>query len=157
LASLRKKTEYIVIHCSAKKRNQNIGAEEIRQWHVVDNGWKDIGYHYVIRRSGVIEDGRPEDEIGAHVAGYNSISVGICMVGGLADNGKAENNFTNEQWKSLARLVRMLRAKYKKTVVCGHRDLSPDLNKDGAVTPNEWIKECPSFSVANWLKKENIL
>jgi len=154
--TLRKSTDYLVIHCSATKATMNIGAEEIKHWHVVDNGWKDIGYHYVIRRDGTIENGRPEDEVGAHVKDYNMVSLGICMVGGIDAKGHAENNFTVAQWKSLARLVRMLRAKYRKAVICGHRDLSPDLNKDGSVTPNEWVKECPSFEVSAWVKRENL-
>ena len=35
--------------------------------------------------------------------------------------------------------------------VCGHRDLSPDLNGNGEIEPEEWIKACPCFEVkAEW-------
>ena len=49
---LRKKTELIVIHCAATKASMDIGASEIKKWHVDDNGWDDIGYHYIIKRDG---------------------------------------------------------------------------------------------------------
>ena len=154
--TVRKETLYIVIHCSATKPTQNIGAEEIRHWHVVDNGWREIGYHYIIRRDGIVEKGRPEDEIGAHVKDYNVASLGICMVGGVNDKGKAEANFTPPQWKALSTLVRKMKQKYPKAAICGHRDLSPDLNHDGCITPNEYVKECPSFDVRDWVKREKI-
>ena len=140
---MRTVTEYIVIHCSATRPSMNIGVAEIRQWHKA-KGWKDIGYHYVIRRDGIIETGRPEAEIGAHVEGYNSISLGICLVGGVDDQIKPENNFTPEQWKSLRELVLKMKMKYPGAIVQGHRDF-PDVHKD-----------CPSFDVKVWLKKEGI-
>lgn len=65
-----RKIDRIVIHCSASPDNRDIGAEEIRQWHK-SQGWKDIGYHWVIRRDGTIEQGRKEFDIGSHVKGFN--------------------------------------------------------------------------------------
>ena len=37
--------------------------------------------------------------------------------------------------------------------VCGHRDLSPDLNGNGEIEPEEWIKQCPCFEVAKEFKE----
>lgn len=71
----------IVVHCSASPDTMDVGAKEIRDWHVSGNGWSDIGYHWVIRRDGTIEAGRPEDISGAHVKGHNSDSIGIVWVG----------------------------------------------------------------------------
>jgi N-acetylmuramoyl-L-alanine amidase len=34
---------------------------------------------------------------------------------------------------------------FPKAQIKGHRDFSPDLNKDGKITSNEWIKQCPCF------------
>mgnify|MGYP001441377098 CR=1 FL=1 len=92
----RAKTDYIVVHCSATKPSMDIGSEKIRDWHVNERGWRDIGYHKVIRRNGEIEDGRDIRDSGAHAAGYNSKSVGVCMVGGMAEDNSAENNFTDK-------------------------------------------------------------
>lgn len=145
----RTRTDWLVVHCSATRAAQDIGATDIRRWHL-GRGWADIGYHYVIRRDGGIETGRPEDSAGAHVKGFNSTSVGICLVGGLNTDGKPENNFTPAQFSSLAKLLGQLKRRYPKAHVRGHRDFSPDLNKDGTITPNEFMKVCPCFDVQAW-------
>ena len=148
---MRRQTKYIVVHCSATRSNQDIGADEIRQWHL-NNGWDDIGYHAVIRRDGRIEFGRHFDEPGAHVKSHNFQSVGVCMVGGVDHEGKAENNFTAQQFVSLKGILVVLRRAYTGAVVVGHRDLSPDLDGDGVIEEHEWMKECPSFDIMEWLK-----
>jgi len=139
----RKSTNWIAIHCSATRPSQDVGAADIRKWHKAQ-GWSDIGYQFVIRRNGKVERGRPVDAVGAHVAGFNASSVGICMVGGVSqkDFTKAENNFTKEQWASLKKLVADLSARYPKAKVRGHRDF-PKVNK-----------ACPSFDAIAWAKKE---
>lgn len=139
---LRRSTKYIAIHCSATRPALDVGVKEIRQWHK-NQGWEDIGYHFVIRRDGRVEKGRPVDNVGAHVAGYNSTAVGVCLVGGVSqkDYTKPENNFTPEQWTSLKTLVASLVAKYPGAVVWGHRDF-PKVQK-----------ACPSFDAKTWAKK----
>lgn len=129
----------LFVHCAATKPTQDIGAKEIREWHVKGNGWKDIGYHFVIRRNGVVEDGRPVEQAGAHVAGHNANSIGICLVGGIDAAGKPEANFTPEQWKALPRLLRVLKAQYPKATIHGHNEYA--------------AKACPSFDVQKWLKE----
>ena len=132
----------LIIHCSATRPGMDIGAKEIRNWHVNDNGWNDIGYHDVIRRDGTIEPGRDKAVAGAHCAGYNANSIGVCMVGGIDDQGKASANFTDKQWKALERYVRAFRAQHPKATVHGHNEFSS--------------KSCPSFSVQKWIKENNI-
>lgn len=136
----REKTDFIAIHCSATA-GQNFGAADIDKWHR-KNGWACIGYHYVIRRDGTVEEGREESVIGAHVADWNSVSLGICMVGGVDadDHTKAKNNFTKEQFASLKQLLIDLKVRYPKAKIQGHRDF-PNVRK-----------ACPSFDVAEWLK-----
>ena len=102
-----------------------------------------IGYHYVIKTDGIIEPGRDPESIGAHVADYNHNSVGICMVGGVDANGptgKPVNNFTPEQFASLAAIVQTLRVKYPNAVIQGHRDFP------------KVAKACPCFDVKPWAK-----
>ena len=146
---MRRRTDYIVIHCSATPPSSDIGADEIDDWHK-QRGWSGIGYHAVIRRDGQIEFGRHFDEVGAHVKGQNYRSVGVCLVGGVNENGEAKDNFTTEQLKSLTALVATLERAYPDAEVLGHRDLSPDLDGDGVIEENEWIKECPCFDVRGW-------
>ena len=107
----RASTDYIVIHCSATKPSMDVDAETIRNWHVNERGWRDIGYHKVIKRNGDVEDGRDVRDSGAHAAGYNSKSVGVCMVGGMAEDNSAEANFTAQQWTALLDLVKQLKSK----------------------------------------------
>jgi len=141
---VRKSTKYLVVHCSATRPSQDIGVKEIRQWHK-NQGWQDIGYHYVIRRDGKVERGRAENLVGSHVAGRNSNSVGVCMVGGVSQKDiKPENNFTPAQFASLKTLLKMLADKYKSAVVLGHRDF-PKVSK-----------ACPSFDAIAWAKKEGL-
>ena len=104
---------------------------------------KAIGYHFVIYTNGAVVTGRGLDEIGAHVAGFNQKSLGICMVGA--------DQFSPEQWQSLADLVHGMQKKYPEAKIVGHRDLSPDANGNGVVESFEWLKTCPGFDVAAWL------
>lgn len=151
----RGSTNFIVVHCSATRPAQDIGAAEIRGWHIARGYW-DIGYHLVIRRDGRIETGRPLDDIGAHVAGFNAISVGLCLVGGLTADGNgadvqsplAFDTFTEAQMTAAHTAIAFLRRIYPKALVVGHRDLSPDLDKDGTVERHEWLKTCPGFDAA---------
>ena len=81
----------IVIHCSAVRPDQTSSATQINLWHRRDNHWKNgIGYHYVIRRDGTIEPGRPEWLIGAHCLNHNAHSIGICYEGGRPTIGPSK-------------------------------------------------------------------
>lgn len=141
--------ELLVVHCSATRAHQDIGRKEINSWHEA-RGWGSVGYHFVIRRNGVVEPGRPVDKAGVHTKGHNAKSIGICLVGGVDANGKAENNFTKEQFKSLQKLLLDLLESFPSAVILGHRDLSPDLDGDGVIEPFEFVKDCPCFDVRDW-------
>lgn len=135
-----RKINLIVIHSSATPSDRDIGVEVIRKWHTDSKphgrGWSDIGYHYVIRRNGRIEAGRPVEIAGAHAKGHNRNSIGICMVGGADNNLHAEDNFTTVQEHSMEILINFLTNIYEIDVysVVGHRDLNDKT-------------ECPSFDV----------
>lgn len=138
----RQKTDFIVVHCSATKPNLDIGAKEIKEWHTAPppfgHGWKDIGYHAVIRIDGRLEAGRATDAIGAHVEGYNHNSFGICLVGGLDYKGNPANTFTPAQMTKLAGYIKEVLKIYPNAKVVGHRDF-PNVNK-----------ACPCFDVKAW-------
>jgi hypothetical protein len=71
----------VILHCSATSDSgDKIGASDISQWHR-GKGFTQIGYHYVVRRSGVVELGRPDSVIGAHAKGNNHDSLGVCYIG----------------------------------------------------------------------------
>jgi len=112
----------IVIHCSAVRPGQTSSAKQIDSWHR-KRGFDGIGYHYVIRRDGSVEKGRPEAKVGAHAKGYNAHSIGICYEGGLNEQGKAADTRTPEQKEAILKLLRELMARYPGCKVVGHRDL----------------------------------
>ena len=147
------KIDSIVIHCSATREGQDFRAKDIDRMHR-QRGFNRIGYHYVIDLDGTIEAGRPTTMEGAHcntkglsAQSYNKHSIGICYIGGLDKNGKPADTRTDEQKKALRKLVAELCGKYTILEIIGHRDASPDLDGDGEVESNEWIKSCPCFDV----------
>ena len=142
MMKLRIKTDTLVIHCAATKPGMDIGVEEITKWHT-DRGFDTIGYHYVIRRSGVVEKGRAEDAEGAHAIAVNGTSIGICLVGGVNDNLEWENNFAEAQFRSLKSLIILLKNKYPIEKTIGHYEV-------------ESKKECPSFNVQEWLDNNDL-
>lgn len=116
----------------------DIGRQEIDRWHR-ERGWNGIGYHYVIRRDGRLENGRSLKEAGAHCKGHNKDSIGICLVGGIKDSTKNEpvNDYTDKQWETLKSIVLELKAKYPNARIVGHCDYEPK-------------KTCPNFDVKEW-------
>jgi N-acetyl-anhydromuramyl-L-alanine amidase AmpD len=139
-----RKIDYLVMHCSATRGGQKVTVKDITEWHKA-RGFRTIGYHYVVYADGTIVEGRPLEEIGAHVAGHNQNSIGICYIGGLDVMGKAKDTRTPEQKKAIRELLLKLRRQYPNAAICGHRDFSPDKNGNGKIEPFEWIKECPCF------------
>jgi N-acetylmuramoyl-L-alanine amidase len=129
----------LVVHCSATPPTMDIGKREIDTWHR-QRGWLKIGYHYVIKRDGTLEEGRDRDVIGAHAKGHNSKSLGICLVGGVNDENEPENNFTKEQFSCLTELLLSLSVIYPDTQIVGHNTLDQG-------------KACPSFNVEEWWSK----
>ena len=130
----REATNKIIIHCAATSPSMDIGAMEIERWHR-QRGFQCIGYHFVIRRDGTLEYGREVDEVGAHVTGNNSDSIGICLVGGVKESDKKtpEKNFTQAQYDTLMMLVDDLKTSYPDAKVYGHNEFAS--------------KACPCFDV----------
>lgn len=135
---VNRRIDLIVIHCSATPPTMNIGAADIKKWHLARN-FNDIGYHRVIKRDGTIEFGRADIIPGAHAAGHNQFSLAVCLVGGVDKNHKPEANYTPAQWEALRMVVYDWSKKYRDAKIVGHRDL-PKVDK-----------ACPSFDVATWL------
>jgi len=125
----------VVLHCSdSALPNQN--AAMIRTWHTLPvekggRGWKDIGYHYFIGFSGLVEQGRLPDVVGAHCEGHNHDSLGICLA------GKAIKTFLPVQFDTLRLILRLLKKAYPHAEVYGHHEFNPQ-------------KTCPVFPVAEW-------
>lgn len=137
-----RKVEYIAVHCTAGRQTQTVSdlQAEFRR-----KGWKNLGYHYVVAPDGKIMQLLDEGKVSNGVKGFNSVSVNVAYIGGIDADGKAVDNRTDAQKKSLRQLLGMLKRKYPGVVIQGHRDFSPDTNGNGVVDPWERIKECPCF------------
>lgn len=134
--------ERIFVHCTAG--NQKATVEDLMAAFKA-RGWKHSGYHWVVLADGAIYQLLDEKEVSNGVYGYNSTSINIAYTGGIDARGKAVDNRTEEQKKSLVSLLKELRERYPKAKIMGHRDISPDKNGNGIVDPWERIKECPCF------------
>ena len=134
---------YIAVHCTASHQSQTIDGlkQEFKR-----KGWVNPGYHYVVSPDGKITQLLDEDKVSNGVKGFNSVSINVAYIGGIDVNGKPTDNRTDAQKASLRSLLKMLHKKYPTAVIQGHRDFSPDLNKDGKITSNEWMKSCPCFN-----------
>ena len=122
----------IVIHCSAVKPDQQSSAAQIDSWHRQRGFHLGIGYHYVIRRDGTLEMGRPEYMVGAHCKNHNQHSIGVCYEGGLNARGDPADTRTPQQRETMRQLINELRERYPKAIVVGHHNLNP-------------LKACPCF------------
>lgn len=123
----------VVVHCSATSPDMDWSVDDIRAAHKA-RGWTDVGYHYVIRRDGTLEEGRSLRYMGAHVKGHNEDSIGVCLIGGIDKNGDPDFNYTLPQIRCLDSLLAYLVERYE-VKVKGHRDL------------DEHGKACPCFDV----------
>ena len=135
--------KYIAVHCTASHQSMTIEGlkQEFRR-----KGWVNPGYHYVVSPDGKITQLLDEEKVSNGVKGFNSVSINVAYIGGIDTNGKPVDNRTDAQKASLCSLLKMLHKKYPTAVIQGHRDFSPDLNKDGKITSNEWMKACPCFN-----------
>ena len=120
-----RKITLIVVHCSAVRPDQTSSAAQIDTWHR-QRGWKSgIGYHYVIRRNGAVERGRPDYMVGAHCLNHNAHSIGVCYEGGLDIRGQPADTRTEAQKASLRTLLERLHQAYPRALIVGHHDLDP--------------------------------
>lgn len=110
----RASTRRIVIHHTA---SGDVSAATVHRWHL-NNKWAGIGYHYLVRRSGVIERGRPEHMQGAHAPVANADGIGIALAGDFTSARPAP-----EQMQSLAWLIGDIRRRYGNILVIGHKDV----------------------------------
>jgi hypothetical protein len=155
---LTRQVDTIIIHCADTPNGKSFTAKDIDGWHR-QRGWfrndqfrirlgynpglTSIGYHYVIGITGQVETGRHPNEIGAHVAGHNAHSIGICLVG--------NDRFTPEQWSSLDSLI----TEIAKMIVVGVNPVK-NVKVVGHCQLDTHGKTCPNFDVPAWQKRGRV-
>ena len=130
----------IVLHHSYTPgiiNGNHVGMDELSKMHEeIHPGWAEtyegktyyVGYHYIIRTDGVVEQGRPELCPGAHARKFNNW-LGICLIGDFATHTRHNykpNHPTAAQMKSLITLCESLMAKYHipPQMIMRHRDVN---------------------------------
>jgi N-acetyl-anhydromuramyl-L-alanine amidase AmpD len=124
-----KLVRHFIIHCSDSDRPEDDNIKAIREWHL-ERGFLDVGYHFFIPKNGVIEQGRNLWQVGAHCAGYNTYSIGICLSG--------KKDFVERQFSACATLIKKIHSLYPTT------NFRP-------IRPHNYFndtKTCPNFDVA---------
>ena len=127
----------IIVHCSATPEGRDVTVEEIDKWHK-QNGWKGIGYHYVIYLDGSVHKGRSDEQVGAHCVKHNKNSIGVCYIGGCDKNMRAKDTRTDAQKQSLIELLTQLKKLYPNARIYSHNEFA--------------YKACPSFDATNEYK-----
>jgi N-acetylmuramoyl-L-alanine amidase len=133
---------YIAVHCTAGSQKATV-KDLMREFKT--KGWVNPGYHYVVMPDGAAVQLLDEAKVSNGVKGWNSQLINVAYIGGIDAGGKAVDNRTDAQKETLRSLLATLKLRYPDAVIQGHRDFSPDLNGDGVISRNEWIKECPCF------------
>lgn len=131
-SSIKRDITEVVVHATETYTNKDIGSIEINNIQI-DLGHDGIGYHYVIRRDGRLQRGRPVNRAGEHaiVNGHDKYSIGLVMVGGINvssgdDNPtdyKSSQSFTREQYTTLEKFLTSFYRKYPGGQVFGHNDV----------------------------------
>lgn len=136
----------IIIHCTATRpawgenHSTTWKVKQVRDWHVSGNGWRDIGYHYLIDRDGTVAVGRPVTQTGAHTRGHNKGTIGVALFGGHGSSADDDFNdhFTQAQHDALEQLIADLKSDYEITRISGHNDYAN--------------KACPGFSTVMYFQ-----
>ncbi len=135
---MKRNIQYIVVHCTATP--PDITIESIKRYWKEQLGWKNPGYHYIIKRNGEIVRMSAEENIANGVKDHNHYSIHISYIGGVDKDRNAVDNRTEAQKHAMFNKLVALSEKYPNATILGHRDFP-------GVT-----KLCPGFDVKDWLR-----
>lgn len=121
----------IVVHCTATPQSTSVASIQ-RYWRT-NLGWKNPGYHVIVKASGEAVELLPIEKVSNGVAGHNSDSVHISYIGGV-DGKRAVDNRTPAQKETLLKYLRKWKSMFPAAKIKGHRDF-PGVKK-----------ACPSFN-----------
>ncbi|NDD53418.1 hypothetical protein EBZ39_06010 [bacterium] len=122
----------VFIHCSASDSAWMDCVGAMRDIHVKERGWRDVGYHFFIRKDGTLEAGRNIEQTPSAQAGNNTGTIAVCV------HGLDIDKFTEAQRQTLSKLAWGIDRTYPDLVTYhGHCEVSS--------------KTCPVFDYRTWL------
>lgn len=124
--------KFLAVHCTATSQSATV--ESIKRYWKEEKKWRNPGYHYIVLPGGSVDQLLPINEVSNGVAGYNSVTINICYIGGITKQGKSVDNRTDAQKETIIRLLKDLKERFPNAVIQGHRDF-PGVKKD-----------CPCFN-----------
>ena len=148
IRSFIRRISEVVVHASETYTNANIGAEEL---HVAqsEDGLDGIQYHYVIRRDGRLQRGRPPNEssTASAINGHEKRCIDIVLIGGINAPSGTENpadylsstSFTIAQMATLEAFLQAFYRRYPGGQVFGHNEIFGEV-------------EDPYFNVTNYVE-----
>lgn len=132
IMSIEREVDKVFVHATETTTDKNIGAVEINSIQIsLNNEFDGIGYHYVIRRDGRLQRGRPVNKVGDHTITQNDKSIGLVLVGGLNCSAneteptkfRSAQSFTIAQYNTLEIFLQAFYRRYPGGSVFGHNDL----------------------------------
>lgn len=136
----KRQITHIFVHCTATLPTASV--ESLRAgWKAI--GWKNPGYHYVVKPSGEVVSLQPEEKASNGVKGHNAHAIHVAYIGGLRIlNGSKiyEDTRTPAQKAALRTLLADIKSRYPKAFILGHRSIW------GESSPEKWQKVCPCFN-----------
>ena len=105
---------------------------QIQAYHIDNNGWCDIGYHFIVSADGTVFQGRSDEKrTGSHVGGQNTGNIGVALLGDFRSVAPSE-----AQLNGAAEIVGWVGRTYavalNRTNVKGHREWAPGTSCPGA-------------------------
>jgi N-acetylmuramoyl-L-alanine amidase len=130
-----------MLHNSATPGFMDVKKRHIKQWHLVENKWSQVGYYGLIERSGKLDILVPFDrddvvdpwEISNGAYGWNGFAKHLCWAGGIED-GESNDNRTEMQKVVMRNHLKFIIMLWPTIKLIGHNQV----NKN---------KSCPGFDV----------
>lgn len=123
--------KYIAVHCTATQPDATVSA--IQNYWKKHLGWKNPGYHFIVKADGEIVQLLPIEQVSNGVAGFNTQIINISYIGGVDAKGNPKDTRTDAQKSSLLLKLKELKKQFPNAKIQGHRDF-PNVKK-----------ACPSF------------
>lgn len=98
----------------------------IQTLHRETRQWADVAYHFFVGKNGLIYEGRDWSVRGTHVGGYNTGSIGVCLLGNFMEQEPPPPQIDAAQI-----LIKWLALRLQLSHIAGHRDFNAETDCPG--------------------------